>query len=350
MKLLISSSSETRALACEYSRSLVEIDPSIQLINFAHSELFRNLTQRNLLSRCFNRAFPIWYSRRLDQELLRLVKVHNPNVVWIFKGMEFSPNVWHSIKKQGCLLVNYNADHPFDHFSKGSGNINVTQSVPLFDLYITYSREIAQEIQSRVGTPKTKVIPFGFSLPLSKFQQIGSDDEVLRACFVGNADGARIAFLRDFALGGVPLDIWGTGWENFPQSTGVDVRLHPLVFDDDYWRTLRRYRVQLNLFRPHNRNSHNMRSFEVPACGGVMLAPETDEHLEFFKSGEEAYFYKDLPDAIIKARQILAADKREIDRVRQAARDRSMNSGYQYVDRAKSALHEIRSLLDSRGK
>ncbi|WP_457825271.1 glycosyltransferase family protein, partial [Staphylococcus aureus] len=68
-----------------------------------------------------------------------------------------------------------------------------------------------------------------------------------------------------FVEAGLPIDVYGLNWDRHLAPSPL-LRLNGFVSGDDLLRTLRRYRVQLNVFRPHNGGSHNMRSFEVPAA------------------------------------------------------------------------------------
>lgn len=109
-------------------------------------------------------------------------------------------------------------------------------------------------------------------------------------------------------------------------------------------RVLRRYRVQLNFFRPHNVESHNMRSFEVPACGGIMLGEDSIEHRDFFEINREAFYFRSPEEMIDLTRFVLAMPKVEADVVRAAARRRSIMGGYSYRHRAQAAFAEIEKL------
>ena len=80
-----------------------------------------------------------------------------------------------------------------------------------------------------------------------------------------------------------------------------------------------------------------MRSFEIPAVGGIMLAPRSEEHLATFTEGKEAFYYASMDEAIEKILKILAFTPTESQRIRQQARDRSVQSGYSYTDRAQQA-------------
>lgn len=60
-------------------------------------------------------------------------------------------------------------------------------------------------------------------------------------------------------------------------------------------------KVGLNLMRPQNSFSHNMKTFEIPAMGGFMLAPRTTEHSIFFEEGKQVAYYDDLEELREKA-------------------------------------------------
>ena len=138
----------------------------------------------------------------------------------------------------------------------------------------------------------------------------------------------------------IETDVHGPGWERFLQPSKL-LRIHGAVRGEEMLRTLRRYRVQLNFFRPHNGNSHNMRSFEVPAAGGIMLAEDSIEHRAFFQNGREAFFFNNTTEMVNLARHLLALPKDEADGIRFAARRRSVAGGYSYRERATAAMAEI---------
>ena len=97
--------------------------------------------------------------------------------------------------------------------------------------------------------------------------------------------------------------------------------------------------------RIHNLDSHNMRSFEVPAVGGIMLAPDTKEHRLFFDNGREAIWFNGINEAIDKAKQLLGFEKPKAEEIRRKARERSLRSGYSYRDRTNTALEKLTELV-----
>lgn len=295
------------------------------------------------LERAAARIWPKLGWARFNNLLLKTTASLRPDVVWIFKGMEIVPATLGKLRVCGFTLVNYNADHPFRFFSRGTGNRNVLGSICEYHLHLTYSNRIAKELQERYPGLCVGVVPFGHEVDSATFQRIDGEEEVLRACFLGNPDEHRSRNIKRLVDAGVPVDVFGYRWDRYLKASPL-LRLNEQVVGEAMLRTLRRYRVQLNFFRPHNIASHNMRTFEVPACGGIMLAEDSTEHRSFFNNGAEAFYFCSPVEMIEGARHLLCMSKSDAAAVRRAARERSMQSGYTYRDRARQALTEISAL------
>jgi spore maturation protein CgeB len=290
--------------------------------------------------RIFNRIYPHAVWRFATDALLAAARNFRPDVIWIFKGAEVYPSELTDLRRRGITLVNYNADHPFRYFSRGSGNRNVRRAIPQYHLHLTYSQHIARELRKYIPGTCVAVIPFGHEVSDEVFRRIVGEDEINRACFVGNPDEHRRRSIMRLVEEGIPVDVYGNQWHHHAWPSPL-LRLNGPVFGEDMLRILRRYRVLLNLFRPHNINSHNMRTFEVPAVGGIMLAEDSPEHQAFFKSGCETFYFSDPSEMILRTRQLLAMPKAEAMAVRLAARRRSVESRYSYLHRAADALKAI---------
>jgi hypothetical protein len=290
--------------------------------------------------------------RRMNPNSNRRIKAYNKQLLQaleslpsgtpllVFKGMEVLPSTLVEAKKRGCILVNFNPDHPYIFSGRGSGNRNVTEGIPLYDLYLTYSHDAKTKLMA--NGVRSEVVPFGFENSEWMDDWVTAEEEILATCFVGNPDRDRIDFLKAVAQH-VPLHVYGLGWD----QTGLpkEVVIHSAVRGDDFFKTLRAYRVQWNLMRPHNPESHNMRSFDVPGCGGIGLMPRNMDHQNFLQEGAEVYLYADLNEAVIEANKLLALDYETALSVRKAARNRLLTNKATYKDRANQMVEHIQSLI-----
>lgn len=319
MRILVQSRSEPNCLEQCLVRGLAATNCDYS--TFVLEELEQALPQRIMRA-----IAPTLAYGAVNKTLRVSVDDSKPDVLWIFKGMEIYVETLRRIRRMGITLVNFNPDHPFSYFSRGTGNRNVRIAIPFYDLHLTYSMRIARELNDRYPAIQPVVVPFGHEVDENMFRQIEGEDEIVRACFIGTPDRHRKAQIERLVEAGISVDVYGDRWNRYLDSSPM-LGIHDIVMGHTMLRTLRRYRLQLNFFRPHNADSHNMRTFEVPACGGIMFAEDSTEHRAFFRTGVEAFFFRTQTEMIEAARHLLGMPSAEADAVRKAARKRSMSGG-----------------------
>jgi spore maturation protein CgeB len=277
---------------------------------------------------------------KIESKIQDIIKAEiqefKPKTVLVFKGMEIKPKTLIWIKSKGIQVVNYNPDSPFIFSGRGSGNKNVTNSITLFDHYITYDKSINKELEKR--SVKSAIIPFGFDSCSFNYKDLTEKEEVLKLCFLGNADKFRIDFLEKLAQRGVKIDLYGENWST--------VKLHKNIctygprYGLEFWSTLQKYAIQLNLLRPHNLDSHNMRCFDVPGAGGIMLAPRTPDHQTYFTEFSEVFLFSDLSEALQHIQFILNLSFSERRMIRHAARFKAIEH-HTYSHRVKQLIQYL---------
>lgn len=315
----------------------------IDVYHFFAQSIFYGYYKKNVINKIiFKSGFSGIYTK-INDEFKKEVDSFKPEIIWVFKGMEISPQSLRWAKERGIKLVNYNADNPFDFAGKGSGNTYLTNSIGLYDLHFTYYEWIKNKIEHDYGI-QTVIVPFGFGISNELYEKCSKEGEIVKTCFLGNADKYRAGVILELANRGIKIDLYGNFWDKFISHPNVEI-FGPL-YEDEFWLTLRRYRVQLNLMRPHNLNAHNMRSFEIPAVGGIELALDTDDHKKYFQVNKEIFIYTDIEDCKKQINQLLSLDLMEAQKIRQLARERSVSSGYSYKSRTEEVLKEIKLLID----
>jgi spore maturation protein CgeB len=351
MRLLVSGSlRNTNTIGYFITRNF---DASVEYELLKYPDVFASLMQKKIY-RVIYRLFPIWVVRKMDKLFLRQVAAFKPDVVLIFKGMEISNWSLKKVKASGVKLVNYNFDHPFIHFSRGTGNRFVVEAIPYYDLHISYSSFIAAALSEKYNV-NTAWIPFGFHLTDTQYREVLNENrpEINRVCFVGNPDHLRIGILKKLLNENIAIDLYGFDWEKFLEPHKM-LTIHPprmagSFWSDpvEFWKVLRQYRVQLNFFRPHNEGSHNLRTFEVPSVGGILLTPDSYEQGIFFESGKEIFTYTNFENLLERCRWLLSRDKIWTDEIRIKARSRSMAADYSYKRRTQDLLLLLKQVVNT---
>ena len=339
MKILIAGSDEVWSLEKFYIKHLMNAGVEVKVCPV--QSIFYSYYSKSIFAKVLYKAGWSDIYKRIEGIVKKTITDWKPDVLWVFKGMELSPELLYWIKERNVKLVNFNPDNPFLFSGKGSGNKNITNSIGVYDLHFSYDREIQERIKREYDVP-CSILPFGFEISGDLYMECTNQKETLRVCFLGNPDQQRADFIQLLA-DKIPVDVYGHGWDKFIGHKNVTV-FGP-VYGNDFWKTLYRYRIQLNLMRPHNPNSHNMRSFEVPGVGGIGLFPHTPDHATYFTEEKELFLYKSIPDCIKSCETVLALPEKEAEAIRSAARLKSMQAGYSYRDRAFQALKEIKKLV-----
>lgn len=119
----------------------------------------------------------------------------------------------------------------------------------------------------------------------------------------------RRALIRAMAQFGV--DVWGDA-EGWRPVTGGGVTMHgPADMDADLGRIVAESRICLNIWRRIT-DGANMRTFEIPACGGFQLALFSEELAGLFEPEREVACFRTIEEARDKAAFYLAHDSERL--------------------------------------
>ena len=338
-RLLIVGSDKIHAIENFFVKYMKDAHANVDL--FPATSIFYDYYYKGIFNKLKYRAGVSGILKTINQQFKKMVVQLDPDCIWVFKGMELFPVTLEWVKKKGIKLVNYNPDNPFVFTGRGSGNKNITRSLHLYDLHFTYSLEIEKELKKMFGN-RVVLLPFAYDIPDAVYNEARHQPEAEKTCFLGNPDEKRANFIQQLANRGVKIDVYGNNWNKFIKHEGITV--FPAVFEMELWKVLARYRVQLNIMRVHNENAHNMRSFEVPAIGGIMLAPDTPDHRFFFEMDKEIFLYTGIAECVEKINYLLQLSEQGAGLIRKNARDRCTGSGYSYKDRAMQVMREINDL------
>lgn len=341
MKLLVIGADSTYAIERFYLKYWKKYGKNIIIKFLPAQNYFYEYFYKNLLNKIiFKLGLSSIYSK-INQKIINEIDLFHPEIIFVFKGMEIFPATLQYAKKSGIKLVNYNPDNPFIFSGSGSGNSNISKSIGLFDFHFTYSEDIKNQIDSQFIIP-TAILPFGFDIDKTVYNLALINEEINKACFIGNPDVFRAKLISNLAKNGIEFDVYGRGWNKFVKHQNI--KCFNTVSDKEFWFTLRKYRIQLNIMRPHNLDSHNMRTFEVNGIGGIQLAPKTKEHQLYFENEKEIFLYENMEDCVAKINYLLSISTEQAIKFREFAREAAINKKHSYKDRAIQVMEVLEKL------
>jgi spore maturation protein CgeB len=239
--------------------------------------------------------------------------------------MEIFPSVLKLFKNKGVFLVNYNLDHPFNFVSKASGNKNILLNNPIYHLHLTYSKQIQKELMHKFPKIKVEYLPFGYHSYVDEIKLNG--ESLNTTCFIGQADDERAELVSYISSNDIEVHLYGNGWDKYFKNN-PKVRVHAAVSGKEYWYTLNKYRIQLNLLRRHNYESHNMRTFEIPAAESIMVSNRTEEQCIFFTDKKEAFYFESRKELVNILRNLIKLSAKESIKIRKLAKKKSFENSY----------------------
>jgi spore maturation protein CgeB len=280
--------------------------------------------------------------KNLNDELLKYAVKHKPDIIWVFKGVEIYLSTLAKLKELNIKLANFNADNPFHRVFSSNGGKSIEKAIPYYDLHFTYSKKIFESL-SKEYNMNTILLPFGHELSESEFELACQEKEIIKACFIGNPDKWRKKQIKYLVNKGIKIDVYGHGWNNWLEPN-ENISIFGALYELEFWKVLRKYRVQINLFRPYNEGSHNMRTFEIPAVGGIQLAPNNSENKLYFDENQEIFLYNDLDDLFKKYELLIKLDSITTESYRKKAIQRSIADNYSYKSRAEVVFRTFQNL------
>jgi len=235
--------------------------------------------------------------------------------IMIALGAALSQSAVQKVTGLGIPCIAFCSDDPWNKAVSGKWHM---AALPAYHAIFTPRRSNIEDFRA-LGCHTVHYLPFGFDdrlfFPPAERRQ-AADWDVL---FVGGADRDRVAFMSEFLRCGLSTALAGRYWDRFQETRAHSIGVKsPEELNDMTAGS----KVNLCLVRRANRDGHVMRSFEIAAAGGCMLAEDTEEHREIFGGDGEAVVYFRTPAEAAERSLYLLANPAERNRLSAAVRTR----------------------------
>ena len=257
-----------------------------------------------------------------------------------FKSAWLGPNDIMRLKDTTrALFFHFNADSPFDK-ERANRHPNLIKNMPVYDVYFIWHKGLIPKIYAK-GAKRVEYLPFAWDPELHPFTDLsGKEEEKYRSdlVFIGNWTHERERWLETVA--DFELTIWGDAackWGRMKKGSELFNKWKPVsVRGKEFAKVVRASKINLNFLRDQNKGSHNMRTFEVPGCGGFLLTERSEEQCEFFEEDKEIACFSTPEELREKIKFYLPRD--ELRRKMAEAAHRKVAQVHTYLDRGKRIL------------
>ncbi|MEJ8572821.1 CgeB family protein [Microbaculum marinum] len=285
-----------------------------------------------------------------------------PDLVWAEKQEYLRRETLEEMRRLGARLVHFTPDPYFSLQWKRTPLMD--QAMGAFDVLV-YCKTYELADYSVLGKPLI-YMPLGYCDEVHRPLPSGDSRWACEVGFLGGWEPRRESALHSVARTGADLKIWGGYWDfladgrwtprrriilgqlagSAPFRIRRDDVLAPVlqggeVYGDDYARALTGSQIGLGFLRSTWPDQHTTRTFEIPACGSMLLADRSDEHRDFFEEGKEAEFFSSTEELVDKVRYYVR-NETERQRIAQAGLKRCAASGYSYLRRLEVALGTLK--------
>jgi spore maturation protein CgeB len=297
----------------------------------------------------------------INDSVFKAARAFHPDMVWAEKQEFLHLETLAALRKLGARLIHFTPDPYFSLVWKRTRLMD--QAARAFDVLV-YCKAYERDQYAALGKPLV-YMPLGYCDEVHRPLPSSDPQWQCAVGFLGGWEPRRERLLHRVAADGLDLKIRGGYWQFLKdgrwtlrrhiilkQLAGNDrFRIHrdellarawqgDEVYADDYARALTGARIGLGLLRKVCPDQHTTRTFEIPACGSMLLADRTGEHRELFEEGKEAEFFASTEELVDKVR-FYCRDESARLRVAGAGFERCAKSKYAYIHRLTVVLSKL---------
>lgn len=297
----------------------------------------------------------------INERVLKAAREFRPELIWAEKQEFLRAETLEDLRRLGSTLIHFTPDPYFTVPWKRTRLMD--EAIGTFDALV-YCKSYERREYEALGRP-TIYMPLGYCDEIHR--PLPSNDRSWECLvgFLGGWEPRRERLLHAVAATGADLKIRGGYWDFLSdgrwtlrrqiilrQLAGgerVDFHQDPLltrayqggeVYADDYARALTGAKIGLGFLRAVCPDQHTTRTFEIPACGSLLLADRTAEHQELFQEGVEAEFFMTSEELLDKV-SFYCGNESARQRIARAGYERCVNGQYAYIHRLRATLRQV---------
>ena len=301
-RVLVIGPLHTGALAESYARAFERLGMEVARFD---SEVALRQASRFSGNRILRRAMRSHLWNAVNREAVKVAQNAEPGLIFAVKCSFFHPETVREIRRlTGVPFVNHYPDNPYIGITWDPREASALRR-DLIEVFRQYSMVFMWEhsLLHRLQGDGVEARYLTFAVDPELFHpenvaeglycgQCQTSHDVGFVATYSRRRCAEVAAIRRHAVA-----IWGNNWPRQWRTMAGQHRAHAPVWGSAVSGIYGRVPVSLNVLNAENLGGPNMRTFEIPGSGGVMLARYSPAQHAIFPEDEAAAYYRS-PDEI----------------------------------------------------
>jgi spore maturation protein CgeB len=331
LRVLFLGDTSSTSTSIHYVSSLIKLDHSVYQFN---SDPWHRLNWMERWNLRLNKRVPSSVTERISHELIEICRKNQFDLIFAM-GQNFLSALTLNQMRRVSKFPPKLAFHSHDNvFSPGVLKSNhFMAALQTYDQVFTTKSQNVEKYRA-LGQGRTHYIPSAYEPSVhhpiaDNYSRFNKDQ--FEITFVGTYDKSRVVQLD--AVGWNHLHVWGDFWKKYEGYESRMNRIHPhAVYHQEYSDILSHSQCVLGLLREEAGDLHTQRTFEIPACGVLQIAPRNDEILSFFKEDKEIVCFKTNEELQDKTQFYLKRPEKRLE-IAKKGFERVMKGKHTYLDR-----------------
>ena len=340
MKILLYDA-ENSVIRMRYPQKFIfeELGHSVDIFDWSY--YFSTKSKGSIGRKLFDRIFVNLIQKKINEDLLVAASKGGYDLLFIMMGKHIYPETLLQIKEYVKLLAIWSTD---DIYNMRSSSFNVIKSIPHYDLIFSPRLHLFDEFK-KLGSESVKLIdwyPHPELMDEARETLVNNHD----FSFVGSWSSYREDTLTPLLCSAHRLGVYGWGWEHKVsrkfKGLGLECNSHvPLLKMREIFQTSK---ININILTRENRDTSNLRNFEIPASKSFQLAERSDHLLNLFEEEKEIVCFSGIEELKSKCDFYLKNDTAR-ERIAQAGYKRLVKGSHTLKARLKLVIDNVNQLL-----
>ena len=332
MKILIYGEAYGYALAPQIKRAFEKIGYDTEIFNwtgYLYTE--RGITLKN---RILNRIMMPVIAAKINRDLINSVKENKYDLILVNNGWHLTGETVDILKKYAKKVVLWSTD---ELYNKVFASFIHVESYPKYDCVFSQRKHLFDSYLSK-GIKRVEFLslfyyPEHYPVVLEKDKDFWGSD----IAFMGTWSKEREKMIE--SLEGLNVKIWGAQWNRSSNSFKKKFTItNKIAWLEDMSKVVSSTKIIVDSLTKGQTDKVNMKNYQIPACGGVLLTNRTDVAQELFEENKEALYYDSLKELREKCEYyLLNEDQRKMI---------AINGHKKVVEAQNTILDKVKRILD----